>query len=69
MSDAVTAQPIKRSDCAAVIEYLARDPLSNLLLLEQASRLGQAPAAGEMRSEAAVAVSYTHLTLPTKRRV
>lgn len=55
MSAAVTAQLIKRSDCAAVIEYLARDPLSNLLLLEQASRLGQAPAAGEMRSEAAVA--------------
>ncbi len=55
MSDAVTAQLIRRSDSEAVIEYLARDPLSNLLLLEQASRLGQAPAAGEMRSEAAVA--------------
>ncbi len=55
MSDAVTAQLIRRSDSEAVIEYLARDPLLNLLLLELASQLGQATTAGEMRSEAAVA--------------
>ena len=55
MSDAVTAQLIRRSDSEAVIEYLARDPLPNLLLLELASRLGQATTAGEVRSEAAVA--------------
>jgi predicted GNAT family acetyltransferase len=55
MSDAVTAQLIRRPDSRDVIEYLARDPLPNLLLLELASRLGQATTAGEMRSEAAVA--------------
>jgi ribosomal protein S18 acetylase RimI-like enzyme len=55
MARAVTAQLVRRSDRKPVRAYLARDPLGNLLLLDQVARLGSSPAAGEMRSEVAVA--------------
>lgn len=55
MTRAVKAQLVRRSDCDAVFERLARDPLGNLFLIDQAARLGSPPAPGEVRTEIAVA--------------
>jgi RimJ/RimL family protein N-acetyltransferase len=55
MARAVTARLVRRSDRKQVRAHLALDPLGNLLLLDQAARLGEPPAPGEMRSEVAVA--------------
>jgi len=55
MTQAVTAQLVRRSDRKQVQAYLALDPLGNLFLLDQVARLGLAHTPGEMRGEVAVA--------------
>lgn len=55
MTRDVSVQLVGAADRDAVVDHLSRSPLANLLLLDVASRLGFAPAPGEMRSQIAVA--------------
>jgi RimJ/RimL family protein N-acetyltransferase len=51
----IRAAVVRREDRDEVVEYLARDPRGNLLLLDMAARVGRAGAPGELRAELAVA--------------
>lgn len=55
MTRDVSVQLVGDADRDAVVAYLSQYPLSNLLLLDVAARLGAAPAPGEMRGQVAVA--------------
>lgn len=61
MSRAVTARLVRRPDRASVLAYLAGDPLANLFLLDLASRLGDPPAPGELRTEMAAALNGSQI--------
>jgi len=53
MVKSVRADLVGRSDRAAVLRHLARDPLANLSLLDMTERLGRRPAPSELRPEVA----------------
>ncbi len=53
MGRGVEARLVRLADRGAVMARLARSPERNLFLLDLASRLGQPPPAGELRSEVA----------------
>ena len=55
MTRDVSAQLVGDADRDAVVAYLSRNPLANLLLLDVAARLGSTPAPGEMSGQVAVA--------------
>jgi predicted GNAT family acetyltransferase len=54
-AERATAELLRRGERQALVDYLARDPLGNLFLLDLAARFGEPPAPGELRTEIAVA--------------
>ena len=55
MTRDVSAQLVGDADRSAVVDYLSRNSLANLLLLDVVVRLGSAPAPGEMSGQVVVA--------------
>ena len=52
---AIEARLLAPHEREVVLEHLAKDARANLLLIDLVAKLGQPPAAGEMRSQVAIA--------------
>ena len=56
MTRELDVRMLREAEAAQAIEYLGRDPLANLFLLDLVARRGSPPPPGEMRTEIAIAL-------------